>query len=100
MATSTAIVATATALASGTAVATGETPEWFSYIIDGLFLLAFLYVYFFTKPVEAKPEDELTDEEKPNELEKVLRTDPEADDASGQVKDSDIKAEKDSETKE
>ncbi len=53
-----------------------EVPESVSYIVDVVFILVFLFILFFVKPKE-EPKEELTEEEKPNPLEQVLRTDPE-----------------------
>ncbi len=74
MATTTAIIATGTAIASGAA----QLPEvsiWFSYSVDILLAVFFFAILFFTKPGKDTRE-ELTPEEMPNELEKVLKTDP------------------------
>ncbi len=54
---------------------TKEVPESFSYIVDVILVIAFLLIVYFTKPQDNK-ENELTEEEKPNPLEQVLRTDP------------------------
>ena len=54
---------------------TNEVPESFSYIVDVILVIAFLLIVYFTKPQDNK-ENELTEEEKPNPLEQVLRTDP------------------------
>lgn len=66
--------ATNTLNASGT-TAVKEVSPWFSYIIDILLIAIFLFLWFFVKP-EKNPEENLTEEEKPNPLEQVLRTDP------------------------
>ena len=69
------IATSATTLASSSAKIP-DVPEGVSYIVDIIFVLLFLFVLFFVKPKD-NPEDELTEEEKPNPLERVLRTDPE-----------------------
>lgn len=51
-----------------------EVPESFSFAVDIIFILLFFFVLFFIKPKEV-PVEELTEEEKPNPLEQVLRTD-------------------------
>ena len=89
MASST-IIATATVIASNTVLATAtqqikQVPEWFSYIVDIALAIIFLAILLFTKPEENKTE-ELTPEEMPNELEKVLRTD--SDDPPTNIPDS------------
>ena len=51
-----------------------DVPEWFSYTVDIILILVFLFILFFVKPDEnLKKED--TAEEEPNPLEKVLKTD-------------------------
>ena len=70
---STTLIATATAIASSSANI-NEVPEWFSYTVDIILILVFLFILFFVKPDEnLKKED--TAEEEPNPLEKVLKTD-------------------------
>ncbi len=66
--------ATSTVSASAT-VAVKEASPWFSYIIDIFLVALFLFIWIFVKP-EQPQEEELTEEEKPNPLEQVLRTDP------------------------
>ena len=56
-----------------------EVPESFSYMMDGVFIILFLIVFFFMKP-DKNLEKELPEEEKPNPLEQVLRTDSENED--------------------
>lgn len=53
-----------------------ENPAWLKYAVDIFFLLVFLIVFFFVKPVEKESTDEDAFEE-PNELEKMLKTDNE-----------------------
>ena len=65
------LIATATSVASATSQIP-EVPAWYSYIVDIIFILLFLFVLFFIKPVKT---EELTEEEKPNPLEQVLKTD-------------------------
>lgn len=75
MASTTAIIATATAVAS----ATNKIPEispWVSYSVDIVLALLFIFLLFYNK-LAPDSEEELTPEEMPNELEQVLRTDPE-----------------------
>ena len=72
-------IATQTLIASTTAIATStanipEVSPWFSYIVDIILILVFLFILFFVKPNET-PKEELSEEEKPNPLEKVLKTD-------------------------
>lgn len=52
-----------------------EVPESFSFAVDIIFILLFFFVLFFIKPKANSAADELTEEEKPNPLEQVLRTD-------------------------
>ena len=72
-------IATFTSIATSTVVATStaklnDVPEWFSYTVDIILILVFLFILFFVKPDEnLKKED--TAEEEPNPLEKVLKTD-------------------------
>lgn len=82
MGSTTANIATATLVASttSTASATAKIPEvspWVSYGVDIVIALAFLYVLFFTKAETNTNNEELSAEEMPNELEQVIRTDPE-----------------------
>ena len=83
MGSTTANIATATLVASttSTASATAKIPEvspWVSYGVDIVIALAFLYVLFFTKAeTNTNNNEELSAEEMPNELEQVIRTDPE-----------------------
>lgn len=72
MASTTTIIATAAAVASVTKQVS-QVPEWFSYMVDIGIALVFLFVLFFTK---AEPQQETSQEEMPNELEKVICTDP------------------------
>lgn len=77
----TANTATATIVASTTSVAsaTKQIPEvspWVSYGVDIVLVIVFLYILLFTKAEKTNGE-ELTPEEMPNELEQVIRTDPE-----------------------
>ena len=53
-----------------------EVPESFSFAVDIIFILLFFFVLIFIKPKKV-PVEELTEEEKPNPLEQVLKTDPE-----------------------
>ena len=71
-------IATYTAIATST-VATStaninEVPEWFSYTVDIILVLIFLFILFFVKPDE-NLKKEVTEEEGPNPLEQVLKTD-------------------------
>ncbi len=73
--------ATTTVVASTTSVAsaTKQIPEvspWVSYGVDIVLVIVFLYILLFTKAEKTNGE-ELTPEEMPNELEQVIRTDPE-----------------------
>lgn len=77
MATTTAIIATGAAVASG-AAQIHEVSPWFSYSVDILLAVLFFAILFFTKPGKDTRE-ELTPEEMPNELEKVLKTDTDND---------------------
>lgn len=74
-------IATFTVIATSTAVATStanlnEVPEWFSYTVDIILILVFLFILFFVKPDE-NLRKEVADEgeEQPNPLEQVLKTD-------------------------
>ena len=72
-------IATYTAIATSTMVATStpqlnEVPEWFSYTVDIILILVFLFIFFFVKPDE-NLKKEVTEEEGPNPLEQVLKTD-------------------------
>jgi len=51
-----------------------ENPVWLKYAGDIFFLIVFLVIFFFVKPVEEKSDQDNVSEE-PNELEKILRTD-------------------------
>ena len=72
-------IASFTSIATSTVVATStaklnDVPEWFSYTVDIILILVFLFILFFVKPDEnLKKEDSA--EEEPNPLEKVLKTD-------------------------
>lgn len=71
-------IATYTAIATSTVVATStaklnEVPEWFSYAVDIILILVFLFILFFVKPDENLKK--ATEEEGPNPLEQVLKTD-------------------------
>ena len=66
--------ATSTINASATATVNDVSP-WISHIVDIILVALFLFIWIFVKPEQPKEED-LTEEEKPNPLEQVLRTDP------------------------
>ena len=68
-------VSTATVTVATVSVKLKEVPESFSYAVDIIFILLFFFVLFFIKPKANSAADELTEEEKPNPLELVLRTD-------------------------
>ena len=74
-------IATFTTIATSTAVATStanlnEVPEWFSYTVDIILILVFLFIIFFVKPDEnLKKEVTSEGDEQPNPLEQVLKTD-------------------------
>ncbi|MBP5470835.1 MAG: hypothetical protein J6Z11_16515 [Candidatus Riflebacteria bacterium] len=68
-------VSTATVTVSTTSPKLKEVPESFSYAVDIIYILLFFFVLFFIKPKANSAADELTEEEKPNPLEQVLRTD-------------------------
>lgn len=51
-----------------------DVPESFSFAVDIIYILLFFFVLFFIKPKEVSVE-ELTEEEKPNPLEQILKTD-------------------------
>ena len=75
-------IATNTAIATSTIVATStaklnEVPEWFSYTVDIALILIFLFILFFVKPEKSSDsiKEELSEDEKPNPLEQVLKTD-------------------------
>lgn len=57
---------------------TYQEPAWVEYAGDAFFVILFLIVYFFFKPDEnvENKDEELADSAKPNELEKVLVTEP------------------------
>ena len=74
---STTLIATATAIASSSANI-NEVPEWFSYTVDIILILIFLFILFFVKPDENLKKD-VTEEEAPNPLEQVLKTDSKED---------------------
>lgn len=72
-------IATYTAIATSTMVATStpqlnEVPEWFSYTVDIILILVFLFIFFFVKPDE-NLKKVATEEDGPNPLEQVLKTD-------------------------
>lgn len=46
-----------------------------TYGIDIFLVIVFVYIFFFCKP-DSKDEENILPEEEPNELEKILRTDP------------------------
>ena len=68
-------VSTATVTVATVSVKLKEVPESFSYAVDIIYILLFFFVLFFIKPKANSAADELTEEEKPNPLELVLRTD-------------------------
>ena len=73
-------IATYTAIATSTLVATStpqlnEVPEWFSYTVDIILILVFLFILFFVKPDENLKKEATAEEEGPNPLEQVLKTD-------------------------
>lgn len=55
-----------------------ENPVWLKYAGDIFFLVVFLVIFFFVKPIEEKHDEENSLEE-PNELEKMLKTDSDDD---------------------
>ena len=72
-------IATFTSIATSTVVATStaklnDVPEWFSYTVDIILILVFLFILFFVKPDENFKKEDIAEEE-PNPLEKVLKTD-------------------------
>ncbi len=67
------IIATSSVVASSP-IKFKEVPESFSYSVDIVLIVIFLVIFLFVKPKDLQKE-ELTEEEKPNPLEKVLRTD-------------------------
>ncbi len=72
-------IATFTSIATSTVVATStaklnDVPEWFSYTVDIILILVFLFILFFVKPDENLKKEDIAEEE-PNPLEKVLKTD-------------------------
>ena len=72
-------IATYTAVATSTLVATSsanlnEVPEWFSYTVDIILILVFLFILFFVKPDE-NIQKKSTEEYEPNPLEQILKTD-------------------------
>ena len=72
-------IATFTSIATSTVAALStanlnEVPEWFSYTVDIILILVFLFILFFVKPDE-NLKKEATEEEGPNPLEQVLKTD-------------------------
>ena len=75
IATQTIIASTSMAVASSTANVTQEVSPWFSYTVDILLIITFLYILLFVKP--NKNIEELSEDEKPNPLEQVLKTDSE-----------------------
>ncbi|MBR4569172.1 MAG: hypothetical protein IKO19_00685 [Candidatus Riflebacteria bacterium] len=73
-------IATYTAIATSTLVATStaklnDVPEWFSYAVDIILVLIFLFILFFVKPDEKLKKEAASEEEGPNPLEQVLKTD-------------------------
>ena len=74
LATQTLIASTSMAVASTTAKVPQEVSPWFSYTVDIILILIFLYILFFIKPDE-NLKKEATEEEGPNPLEQVLKTD-------------------------
>ena len=67
------LIATATAVASSS-VNVPEVSPWVNYIVDIILIIAFLFIFFFVKPDE-NPKKEVPEEEAPNPLEQVLKTD-------------------------
>ena len=70
------VSATATVAVASSSPAINKNNESLNYVFDVVLLFLVLYILIFTKPNNPEKEEELTEEEKPNPLEQVLRTDP------------------------